>query len=143
MALPRNTRNAVTRQSATTSSAKTTTAPIKKQKDVVADVEIISIDAETSTYIRKSDGKEQERQTGVGFCPAINGEVIITRTLTDAQGNDKIEMTEDNIGQTYSAIINRVALKSGGYAFYAEISLSRVQKATDESLNLYDALLNA
>ena len=142
MATPRNTRNAVTRQSATTSTPKTTTAPAK-DKDVVLDVEIVSIEENTSTYIRKSDKKEMERQTGVGYCEAIKSEVIITRTLTDKDGNDKVMMSDDNIGQVYSAIINKVALKSGGFAFYAEISLSRVQRATDESLNLYDALFNA
>jgi hypothetical protein len=139
MATPRNTRNAVTRQSATTSTSKTTTTTPAKDSAKTLDVEIVSIDEQTSFYKRK-DGSEMERQTGIGYCASIKSEVIITRSLTDKDGNEKIMMSDDNIGQSYSALVNKVALKGGGFAFYAEISLSRIQKASDDSLNLFDTL---
>lgn len=133
MALPKTTRNAVNRQSA---NAK----PATPKKDTAKDlqIELISINPETSMYTR-ADGSEMERQTGLAFCPAINCDVVVTRSLVDKDGNDKTEMNESHIGRTFNALVNKVTMENGDVVFFAEISLGR-GSASEESINLFDSL---
>lgn len=133
-------RSAATRTSTRNASANSNSKATKKDDAKELDIEIISIDEQTSMY-KRANGTEMERQTGIGFCEALNCEVIITRSLVDKDGNDKIEMSDNHIGQTFPALVSKVPAKNGkGFIFFAEISLSRVQLASEASVNLFDSL---
>ena len=102
-------------------------------------VELTSIKPDTSYYTR-ADGTEMERQSGSGYCAQIDADVIVTRSCYDKDGNEKTPLEQNHIGRSFSAIVTKVLSKDGsGYVFFAEVSLSR-GSATEESVNLYDAI---
>lgn len=124
---------------ATTSTSNRNSATKSADKKIELDVEIISIEPEYREYTRK-DGSTMERQQGVGYCPALKSDVIITRSIVDQDGNDKTLIDDSHIGQSFSCLVSKVPAKNGkGFLFFAEVSLSRIQLASDESVNLFDS----
>jgi hypothetical protein len=125
----------------TGSSANTAPNAPKATNGKTLQVELTSINPDTSFYTRPSKGNtEMERQTGSGYCAQIDADVIVTRSLWSDDGEEKPSLEEHHIGKTFSAIVTKVLSKDGsGYVFFAEISLSR-GNATEESVNLYDAI---
>jgi hypothetical protein len=136
MSTPRNTRNAVNRQSATNSNT-TSNAPVRKDEAKKLEIVLDSINPETKMFTR-ANGTEMERQVGSGYCDAIKCDVIVTRNLFDKDGNEKTMLDDSHIGKTLQALVNKVTDKDGNVTFFAEVSLSRT--ASSESINLFDSL---
>lgn len=139
MPSPTNRRNSATRNGNVppVNGTKGAKAPNSNpKKDLM--IEIVSINPETSFYTRQ-DGSEMERQTGVGFCEAINADVVITRSLFDKDGNEKAMISDSHIGKEFKALVSKVTMENGDVVFFAEISLGR-GSASEESINLFDSL---
>ena len=121
------------------SSANTTPNAPKKDSGKILQIELTSINPDTTFYTR-ADGTEMEKQTGSGYCEQIDANVIVTRSCYDKNGDEKVRLEEHHLNRTFSAIVTKVLSKDGtGYVFFAEVSLSR-GNASEESVNLFDSI---